>query len=107
MGLQQVPDDPAAVAAREACARFYAEMEDVLGSRDWLAGTYSYADIAFYMAQIFADRMGAPMPRTAPRLLAWRDRMTERPAVARIAGRMARYLVSQNRPVPVFMQPFG
>ncbi|WP_119420230.1 glutathione S-transferase family protein [Desertibaculum subflavum] len=107
MGLQQTPDDPAAVAAREACAGYYAEIEAALGNRDWLAGPYTYADIAFYMAQIFADRMGAPMPRTAPRLIAWRARMTERPAVARVAGAMARYLISQGRPVPGFMQPFA
>lgn len=107
MGIQQTPDDPAAVAAREACARYYAEAEEALGTQEWLAGSYSYADIAFYMAQIFADRMGAPMPRTAPRLIAWRARMTERPAVARVAGAMARYLISQGRPIPGFLQPFA
>ena len=107
MGLQQTPDDPAAVAAREACGRYYAEMEEVIGSRDWLAGPYTYADIAFYMAQIFADRMGAPMPRTASRLIAWRARMTERPAVRQVTSAMARYLISEGRPVPGFLQPFA
>ena len=61
MGLQATPDDPAAVEARAAAAAFYDEMEKGLGSGEWLAGSYSYADIAFYMAQLFGERMGAPM----------------------------------------------
>jgi hypothetical protein len=36
-------------------------MEKGLQAREWLAGGYSYADIAFYMAQFFAARMGAAM----------------------------------------------
>ena len=40
---------------------FYDEMERTLGGRQWLAGSYSYADIAFYMAQLFGARMAAPM----------------------------------------------
>jgi glutathione S-transferase len=103
MGLQQVPDDPAAVAAREACVRYYAEMEKTLGEQAWLAGPYGFADIAFYMAQIFADRMGAPMPASAPRLLAWRARMSARPAVRKVAGAMALYLRGQNRKLPDFL----
>ena len=66
MGLQNTPDDPAAVEARAAAAAFYDEMERTLGDREWLAGSYSYADIAFYMAQLFGARMGAPMDRSAP-----------------------------------------
>ena len=104
MGLQATPDDPAAVEARASAVRFYDEMENAIAGKDWLAGGYSYADIAFYMAQIFGDRMGAPMTEAHPRLQAWRERMGERPAVRRVAGAMGRYLVSQGRPVPLFMQ---
>ena len=50
-------------------------MEHVLADRAFLADTYSYADIAFYMAQLFGAR-GAPMTDETPRLLAWRERMT-------------------------------
>ena len=103
MGLQARPQDPAAAAAREAATGYYAEMELALGPREWLAGSYSYADIAFYMAQVFSERMGAPMTGATPRLLQWRDRMTERPAVARVAGAMVRYLVSEGRQVPTFV----
>src|SRR5689334_25257285 len=51
MGLQATPDDPAAVEARDMAGRFYDELEGTMGGRQWLAGGYSYADIAFYMAQ--------------------------------------------------------
>ena len=60
MGLQATPDDPAAVEARAAGASFYDEMEKTLGAQQWLAGSYSYADIAFYMAQLFGERMARP-----------------------------------------------
>jgi glutathione S-transferase len=70
---------------------------------DWLAGGYSYADIAFYMAQIFGDRMGAPMTDAHPKLQAWRDRMSARPAVRKVAGAMGQYLLSQGRKLPAFL----
>ena len=87
MGLQNAPDDPAAVEARAASTAFYDEMERTIGAQEWLAGSYSYADIAFYMAQLFGARMTAPMDERHPRLLAWRDRMSARPAVAQGGGR--------------------
>ncbi len=106
MGLQATPDDPTAVEARAAALHFYDEMETMLAGREWLAGSYSYADVAFYMAQIFGDRMGAPMSEAHPRLQAWRERMGGRPAVRLVAGAMGRYLASQGRPVPGFMRAF-
>jgi len=103
MGLQGTPDDPAAVQARAAALAFYDDMEKAMGGKEWLAGSYSYADIAFYMAQIFGDRMGAPMTDAHPRLQAWRDRMSARPAVRRVASAMGRYLLSQGRKLPAFL----
>jgi glutathione S-transferase len=103
MGLQDRPDDPAAVAAREASALYYAEMERQLAQGDFLADSYSFADIAFYMAQLFAARMGAPMTDQTPRLLDWRMRMTARDAVRKVVGPMARFLVSHQRKLPDFM----
>jgi glutathione S-transferase len=107
MGLQDKPQDPAAVAAREASARFYDEMERLLEGHDYLAGPYSYADIAFYMAQLFGERMGAKMTGATPKLMAWRDRMTIRPAVRQVVGVMAAYLVTQGRPLPAFLAPIA
>ncbi len=104
MGLQGSLDDPAATVALDGAARFYGEMEQRIGEREWLAGSYSYADIAFYMAQLFGDRMGAPMTDAHPRLQAWRDRMSARPAVRKVAGAMGRYLLSQGRKLPAFLE---
>ena len=77
--------DPQAPGAHVAAARFYDEMERTLGDREWLAGSYSYADIAFYMAQLFGDRMGAGPP------------------VRQVAGAMGRYLLSIGRKLPAFL----
>jgi len=104
MGLQATPDDAAAVEARTAATQFYDELERAMDRRQWLAGEhYSYADIAFYMAQLFGARMTAPMGDAHPRLQAWRERMSARPAVAKVAGAMGRYLLSQGRPLPPFL----
>jgi glutathione S-transferase len=106
MGLQATPDDPAAIAARSGAADFYAMLDALLGDgRPWLCGAqYTYADIAFFMAQIFGDRMGAPIPATAARLIAWRSRMTERAPVREVAGAMGRWLHGIGRPVPQWME---
>ena len=103
MSLQDQPLDPVAVAAREASANYYRKMDDLLADHDHLAGPFSFADIAFYMAQLFGERMGAAMDAGTPRLLAWRERMSQRPAVRQVAGAMAAYLLSQNRPLPAFL----
>lgn len=103
MGLQSRPQDPGATAARRAAARYYDEMEALLADREFLAGTYSFADIAFYMAQLFGARMGAPMTEATPGLLRWRDRMTTRPAVRSVVGPMTAFLLSRRRPIPDFL----
>jgi len=103
MGLQESPQDPAAGAARRAAAHFYEEIDRLLADREFLAGTYSFADIAFYMAQLFGARMGAPITDVTPNLLHWRERMTARPAVRSVVGPMAAFLSSRGRPVPDFL----
>jgi glutathione S-transferase len=100
MGLQDRPDDPVAVAARDGASRYYREMDARLVDREWLAGDFTFADIAFYMAALFGERMGAVLGQETPRLLAWRERMTLRPAVMPVVTAMAHYLSSQGRPVP-------
>jgi glutathione S-transferase len=103
MGLQDRQDDPAAVAAREAAAAVCRRFEDMIGAHDYLAGAYSYADIAFFMAQLFGERMGARLAGDTPRLMAWRQRMARRPAVRAVIGPMLDYLRAQGRPIP---EPF-
>jgi glutathione S-transferase len=104
-GLQHDMQSAPAVAACAACARYYGEMEDLLAAREYLAGPYSFADIAFYMACIFADRKGARMTQATPRLLAWRGRMGERPAVRTVVDPMMRFLASEGRDVASFLMP--
>jgi glutathione S-transferase len=104
MGLGQTPGDPAAVEARRAAGAVYDDMERALEGGSWLAGELSYADIAFYMAQLFGERWGVPMTDAHRKLQAWRDRMSGRPAVAKVAGTMGRYLVSQGRKLPPFLE---
>jgi len=106
MGLQDQMQDPAAVTACSNCAGFYARLDHHLSDgRPWLAGDdYTYADIAFFMAQVFGARMQAPMSDMAPHLLAWRNRMMQRRPVQIVAGAMARWLLTQARPLPQFMQ---
>jgi glutathione S-transferase len=103
-GLQHDMGSPAALAACGACARFHEELDRLLGDRDYLGGAYSYADIAFYMAHVFADRKGAGMTDATPRLVAWRDRVGAREAVREVVGAMMGFLASEGRPVPAFLQ---
>jgi glutathione S-transferase len=103
MHLQGSRDDPAAAASIEAASAYYKEMEKTLGSNSWIAKEYSFADIAFYMAALFGERHGVPITATTPRLLEWRERMTQRPAVRAVAGAMARWLKEAGRPVPQFL----
>lgn len=103
-GLQQDMESPAALAACAGCARFYEELEAKLADSEFLAGPYSFADIAFYMAQVFAERKGAPMTAATPRLLAWRERVGARGPVRDVVGPMMNFLASQGRPVPAHLQ---
>lgn len=102
-GLQDAPNDPVTIASKQGAADFYTRLEATIGDRSYLAGDFTYADIAFYMAQIFGVRMGAPIGPDCPRLLAWRERMGERSSVRKVAGAMGRYLVAQGRPLPAFL----
>jgi glutathione S-transferase len=103
MSLQKSLADEAAVTAINAATRYYAEMEKLLAGSDWLAGTYSFADIAFYMAALFGERQSAPVTAATPNLLAWRDRTGQRSAVSTVVRAMAAWLRAAGRPVPAFM----
>lgn len=104
MGLQNRLEDPAAQDAIAAAQRYYFEMDTLLQGCSYLAGDYTYADIAFYMAQLFAARLGAPMNTATPRLLTWRERMTARPAINQVVRQFADTLVSYKLPIPDFIE---
>jgi glutathione S-transferase len=104
MGLQGRLAEPAAREAIASARQFYAGLEARMAPGGWLAGEYSYADIAFFMAQLFAARLGAPMDDSTPQLLAWRRRMTARPAVQPTLIQLTRTLMDQGRSIPPFMR---
>ncbi|MBH5367310.1 glutathione S-transferase family protein [Bradyrhizobium glycinis] len=107
MGLPWGSEDSAAVSARAGAARYYEDMEALLLQRDYLAGRYSFADIAFYMAHVFGARMGAPATDATPAVLRWRDRISARPAVHAVLGPMVTFLRSRGRSVPDFLSSLG
>jgi|GEM_PF-166150 len=79
--------------------RYYQDLEALLVDREFIGGEYSYADIAFFMAQSFAERLGAPMDDTSARLCAWRDRIAARPTLVH----MIQTLTGLKRQIPRFM----
>ena len=103
MGLQERLDEAAAQEAIAQASRYYAEVDAMLEGQDYLAGEYTYADIAFYMAQTFAARLGAPMSIATPRLLAWRERLTARPAVHQVMRQFADSLTRYKLRIPDFI----
>ncbi len=103
MSLQDELDTEPAVIAIDAANRYYADMNQLLDSGDWLAGSYSFADIAFCMASLFGERQGAPLTASTPHLLAWRNRMSQRVPVKVVVSAMAAWLRNAGRPVPAFM----
>src|SRR5262245_54443675 len=100
MGLGGDRARPEWSQARDGLMAYYELTEQQFVDRDWLAGPYTYADIAFFMAQFFAARHAVPMTAAHPRLNAWRLRMARRPAVARVYDPMCAYLRSIDYPVP-------
>ena len=78
-------------------------MEDRLKGRDWLAGEYSYADIAFFTAALFGERMSDSLGGDSPRLLRWRERCAARPAVRAGVAPLRKHLLDAGRPVPEFL----
>ncbi len=78
-------------------------MDALLHDRDWLAGDYGNADITFFMAALFGERMNAPLGPQLPRLLDWRERMARRPAVRQVVAPMGRWLAANGRPWPAVL----
>lgn len=103
MNLRGKPDPVDAPEWRQARAgieAYYLAMERLLADREHLAGPFSYADIAFYMAQFFAARHTVPITADHPNLCAWRRRMFGRPAVRVVIAAMAQYLRGEGQEVP-------
>lgn len=98
--LRAQAGEEAVAAALTAIDAFYRRCEERLAGRDYLAGSFSYADIAFFMAQFFASFLGAPAPAELANVAAWRARMAGRASVRQVAGTMASYLRDNGVPLP-------
>jgi glutathione S-transferase len=103
-GLEDKPQDPVAVDARAKAHQHYADMDARLESQAFLAGPFSYADIALFMTQFYGERKGAVLTEATPRLLEWRERMLQRPAIRQVIGRMGAWLKSEGRASPAYIE---
>jgi glutathione S-transferase len=99
-GRRALAGDDGVAAAHAAIAQFYEMTERRLDDREYLAGPFTYADIAFFMAQFFASFLGSPPPADAAGIAAWRARVGARPSVRKVAGAMADYLRAQGLQLP-------
>lgn len=93
------PASPEAAEARAHALTAYREMDETLGERTWMAGAFSYADIAAYTAYLTAAFFGL-RPEGLPRLAAWQGRMEARPSVAAARNGILAYLADQNIRLP-------
>ncbi|MCC8960769.1 glutathione S-transferase family protein [Bradyrhizobium sp. Pear76] len=106
--LMSLQGDLAGEDAVTACRRaqsFYDEIEGRLADSDFVAGDYSYADIALIMAHFFAVRLGADINESHHRFDAWRRRVSARPAVQQVLSPMSDFLRSRGLAPPAFCQP--
>ena len=63
----------------------YQTLENRIGDTGYLVGNFSYADIAMFMALIFAQRLKGPRLDRHPKLAAWYAQVGARPAVKKVA----------------------
>jgi glutathione S-transferase len=74
--------------SKAAIFAYFEEMNALLATRDYLAGTFSFADITFFMAQLFSERLRAPIPHHLAHLNAWTKRINSREAFEPVVQRI-------------------
>ncbi|WP_420969087.1 glutathione S-transferase family protein [Bradyrhizobium sp. B120] len=104
MGQRTSPDSSEAVAARDAASRFYDYAEDILAVNNFVAGSYSYADIALIMAHYFAVRLGADIEPRHRRFDRWRRDVSARSAVQHVLAPMSSFLRGKGLEAPAFAE---
>jgi len=88
------PDDMERWEARELKAReaepalagHFATLDRQLQGRDYLCSTFSAADIAVFMTVFWTRRLGGPSLRGYDNLAGWYDRLSARPAFAKVVS---------------------
>lgn len=86
-----------AEASAELRAR-YADLERLLGDREYFCGAFTVADVGVFLCCMFGASLGVPVSEGQPRLSAWVARTGARPAIAREAQEMMRFSASLSAP---------
>jgi glutathione S-transferase len=85
-------------SARAGIAAHYDGLERNLGTRPYLCGGFSVADIGYFLTITFATGLGAPLGDAHQRLQAWYDRVRDRPAVTKEAMGLAAAMTAVGTP---------
>ena len=72
--------------AEPALAGHFATLDRQLQNRDYLCGTFSAADIAVFMTVFWTRRLGGASLRGHENLAGWYERLSARPAFARVVA---------------------
>ncbi|MGO4721793.1 MULTISPECIES: glutathione S-transferase family protein [unclassified Inquilinus] len=91
------PPDPARLEAQEAAARtaedalrrHWRRLDGQLAGREFFFDALTVADIAMFMTVLFALRLHGPRLDECPALAGWYERLSARPAFARVAAEVA------------------
>src|SRR5579883_3113305 len=75
--------------ADAAIRGLYGKLQDELDGQPYFCGAFSAADIALFMATLFALRLKGPGLDSHPALRDWYARVRARPAVAKVADEIA------------------
>lgn len=91
-----------AETARRGAAAYYDQMDELLADREYLAGDYSYADIALIMAHYFGVFLTADIKPGHKNVDAWRQRVLARPAVRSVIEPVNEYTRAAGLTPPAF-----
>jgi glutathione S-transferase len=100
-------DEAAAAIAEQALRTQFAELDQLLIGRAYLAEMLSVADIALFMMVLFVQRLGGPPLHGHPELSRWYAQLLQRPAFASIASEISdddkelSFLVERALPSPL------
>lgn len=97
---------PDSAEARSRAQDYQGKANAILRSQPYLAGVYGYADIAFFMASLFADPLGVRIDASHDALAAWIGRVGRRPAVAAVTQEMLAYMVGAGLPAARLSERF-
>jgi glutathione S-transferase len=86
--------------AKQAILAFYSQISSQLQDQEFLVGSFSYADIAFFMAQFFSAILRVPIPEELHKLQAWKSRIEEKRSVQQVLNPMRQFLLENSIPVP-------